>query len=145
MEENGNITVEGWKEGDGYLCDDVKHNKERTFRCFSESHTQLPAQSQTEHTLLVQGVLIGTIVTTTIFIFLGFFIFKRRFYVMYWFSRKRRGVGKKDAIEYEYDIFISYNSNEKDWVIRKLLPFLEDSKPKLRACIRERDFKVRYF
>ena len=48
---------------------------------------------------------------------------------------------KKD-MSYLYDVFVSYNHDDHEWVINTLLPELEEKNPKLRVCIHERDFKV---
>jgi Leucine-rich repeat (LRR) protein len=42
---------------------------------------------------------------------------------------------------FNYDIFISYSDNDRDWVLNSLLPNLE-SKSKVNVCLHERDFQV---
>ncbi len=44
-----------------------------------------------------------------------------------------------DSPEYQYDVFISYSSADKEWVRGELLRRIEDSG--LRACIDYRDFR----
>lgn len=41
---------------------------------------------------------------------------------------------------YQYDVFISYSSKDRDWVRTKLLPYLEQHG--LRVCIDYRDFEI---
>jgi len=48
--------------------------------------------------------------------------------------------GSTDKI-FNYDIFISYSDNDRDWVLNSLLPNLE-TKSKVNVCLHERDFQV---
>jgi tetratricopeptide (TPR) repeat protein len=45
-----------------------------------------------------------------------------------------------DEISFKYDVFISYNHKDEEWVLNKLLPTLENAG--LRVCIDFRDFEV---
>ena len=70
--------------------------------------------------------------------------YRKRFFITFWLMRQRRKhrmMEKKD-MSYLYDVFVSYNHDDHEWVINTLLPELEEKNPKLRVCIHERDFKV---
>ena len=44
--------------------------------------------------------------------------------------------------DYEYDVFVSYNNADKDWVMNRLIPTLEGAPHNLRVCVDYRDFKL---
>lgn len=50
----------------------------------------------------------------------------------------------KDEENYKFDAFISYNSRDREWVLRKLLTELE-KRDIFKLCIDERDFEVGAF
>ncbi|XP_072280617.1 uncharacterized protein [Pyxicephalus adspersus] len=55
-----------------------------------------------------------------------------------WLNRKLQ-----DKDKYEYDVFVSYNTNNEMWVTEHLLPNLEqDGPPFFKVCIHNRDFEI---
>ncbi|KAM4636936.1 uncharacterized protein O3C94_017963 [Discoglossus pictus] len=57
-----------------------------------------------------------------------------------WLSHKRN---TDIQGQYEYDVFVSYNTNDELWVTEQLLPNLENNGPPFfKVCIHNRDFEV---
>ena len=42
--------------------------------------------------------------------------------------------------DYDYDVFVSYNSKDQEWVRNELIPTLEDDPHNLEICVDYRDF-----
>ena len=72
-------------------------------------------------------------------------IYKYRWDIKYYIylMRARKGYQKIPGIndDYLYDAFVAYNSQDRVWVISKLIPKLEEE-GKLRLCLHDRDFDV---
>ncbi|XP_075047192.1 uncharacterized protein LOC142107584 [Mixophyes fleayi] len=51
---------------------------------------------------------------------------------------------KSDKDLYKYDAFVSYNTQDQEWVYQKMLPMLESCNPSggLRLCLHHRDFQL---
>ena len=48
---------------------------------------------------------------------------------------------QEEEVQYEYDVFVCYSSNDSDWVKQVLLPELENnSEPPFRVCEYERNW-----
>lgn len=62
-----------------------------------------------------------------------------------WHRRRRRVEGAGGAIEeMRYDAFVSFCSRDEAWVLGEMAPQLEEQgDPRLRLCLRNRDFEVR--
>lgn len=79
-------------------------------------------------------------------------LYKLRWHVRYWIfllrlhiSRtgkfRRSKVSKKSFTNYQYDAFVSYCNEDRNFVIR-LVAMLENYQPYLKLCVYERDFQV---
>ncbi|XP_040202882.1 toll-like receptor 13 [Rana temporaria] len=83
--------------------------------------------------------------STLLFMCLSLFHESIRWYILYivytvkcWLNHRLQ---HKD--EYEYDVFVSYNSNDELWVTEQLLPNLEQNgPPNFKVCIHNRDFEI---
>ncbi|KAM9308466.1 uncharacterized protein PAF06_012674 [Gastrophryne carolinensis] len=55
-----------------------------------------------------------------------------------WLNRRQQDMG-----QYDYDVFVSYNTHDEPWVLQKLLPNLElNGPPFFKVCIHNRDFEI---
>ncbi|GFY41487.1 toll-like receptor 2 [Trichonephila inaurata madagascariensis] len=95
---------------------------------------------------LISIVLI-IIVVLFISILIYFCYFFRR-YVRYWVFHFRVKVKEKvgqdaeNGQNYIYDAFVSYNSCDNPWIVKHLIPALENEDPKYKLCVHERDFQI---
>ncbi|XP_075208490.1 uncharacterized protein LOC142313359 [Anomaloglossus baeobatrachus] len=86
-----------------------------------------------------------TLVSTLIFMFISVLYESIWWYTLYMFytikcqlSNRHR---KRD--HYDYDVFVSYNAHDEQWVTEQLLPNLEQNGPPFfKVCIRNRDFEI---
>jgi toll-like receptor 13 len=119
---------------------------------------ELEYDCNTRAAVIVAGVLVGIAllsVTTSAF------CYRYRWEIRY-FCLKLTQKGKRyqqlisSETQYEYDAFVVYDSDDRDWVISELVPNLEQSHPgpttddevtedpsfrTVRLCIHERDFQ----
>ncbi|KAM5173000.1 toll-like receptor 12 [Mantella aurantiaca] len=90
-------------------------------------------------------MFVVTFVFTLLFICISFLYEIILWYILYlvymvkcWLNHRHQ-----DRENYEYDVFVSYNTHNELWVIEKLLPSLEQNGPPFfRVCIHNRDFEV---
>lgn len=154
------MTIEGWDNGEGYLCEHDKDDKHeiKTFKEYFEFHDLEPVYgthffftevfSENSSFFLFhitsQGLAIGITAMGIILIIFLIITYRRRFFISFWLMKQRRKykhLEKKEMTDL-YDVFISYSQEQHDWVTQQLIPELEEKNPKLRVCIHERDFKV---
>ncbi|KAJ9593990.1 hypothetical protein L9F63_014585 [Diploptera punctata] len=72
-----------------------------------------------------------------------------RAHIRYWLflvrlDLRRRGLRKKECkgyCNYQYDAFVSYSNEDKNFVVR-LVAMLENYEPFLKLCVYERDFEI---
>ncbi|XP_077432475.1 toll-like receptor 21 [Vanacampus margaritifer] len=64
----------------------------------------------------------------------GYYVFRS------WFGEQWRKF-KEEEENSKYDAFVSYNSNDEDWVMVQLLPNLEGNGSSLKLCLHHRDFE----
>ena len=92
--------------------------------------------------IIVAASLSGAFVVIVI---IASVIYKYRWDIKYYIylMRARKGYQKLPGIndDYLYDAFVAYNSQDRVWVISKLVPQLEEG-GKLRLCLHDRDFDV---
>ena len=136
-DETPSLQVVGYDDGRGYQC----YAEGGVKMTFEEYVLSIPKWN-----LLHLGIIVGALVTLAVFVVAGFYIYRQRYHISYYIVRRgRRRKEKRDgevSRDYDYDVFISYHEEEADWVYQELLPELEQEKPRLRACVRDRDFKV---
>lgn len=80
-----------------------------------------------------------------------FTLYKLRWHVRYWIflarlhlsrtGKLRSRTPKKSFTNYQYDAFVSYCNEDRNFVIR-LVAMLENYQPHLKLCVYERDFQV---
>uniref|UniRef100_A0A8C5MW29 TIR domain-containing protein n=1 Tax=Leptobrachium leishanense TaxID=445787 RepID=A0A8C5MW29_9ANUR len=57
-----------------------------------------------------------------------------------WLNHRLKG---SDKGNFQYDVFVSYNTHDEQWITEMLLPNLEEKGPPLlRVCIHNRDFEI---
>ncbi|KAI8479796.1 hypothetical protein Bbelb_424550 [Branchiostoma belcheri] len=92
------------------------------------------------------GYYMCIIMSTLIFLYttLTYVIVKYHAYIRYLYQYARGKLRGYQAIpyrnRYEYDVFVSYNSDDIRWVQQELIPNLEEAEPHYRLCIGDRDF-----
>ncbi|XP_054638497.1 toll-like receptor 21 [Dunckerocampus dactyliophorus] len=64
----------------------------------------------------------------------GYYVFRS------WFGDQWRRL-KEEEENCKYDAFISYNSNDEQWVMEQLLPNLEGNGSSFKLCLHHRDFE----
>ena len=71
-------------------------------------------------------------------------VYRGRWYIRYYIflirSRRRRYVERADG-SYVYDAFVAYNSHDRSWVTKQLLPRLE-TEGRYRLCLHQRDWPI---
>ena len=139
--ETPGLEVVGYDDGKGYTCLG-EGGEQLTFEEYVLSIPEPPKFNE-----LHLGIFVGVLMTLTLFILVGFYVYRKRYYLSYYYvSRKGRKWEKSgnelENRQYDYDVFISYHEEESEWVYEELLPELEDTEPKISACMRDRDFKV---
>ncbi|KAM4636937.1 uncharacterized protein O3C94_017964 [Discoglossus pictus] len=88
-----------------------------------------------------------TFVSILMFMFISLFHESIWWYTLYIFYRIRCWLIHKRNTQvrgqYDYDVFVSYNTHDEPWVTGQLLPNLENKGPPfIRVCIHNRDFEV---
>ena len=87
------------------------------------------------------GILLSVCITLIIIA-----IYRKRWWMRYhyfiarkmWTHSRRK---EEESHEFHYDVFVSYNRHDKDWVDEILQPKLEDENG-IRLCLHERDFEL---
>ncbi|XP_067878876.1 toll-like receptor 21 [Heterodontus francisci] len=83
-----------------------------------------------------------------IFMFIPIFYDKGYWHIKYGFYIFRSWLNdyrwrEESQQNYMYDAFISYNSNDEDWVLQELVPNLETKGPQgFKLCLHHRDFEL---
>ncbi|OWF54528.1 toll-like receptor 2 [Mizuhopecten yessoensis] len=77
-----------------------------------------------------------------VIIMLGAMIYKFRWHIKYYVylccaKRGYKRIAEEDC--FHFDAFVAYNSDDRLWVLTKLMPFLEKQQ-KFRLCLHDRDF-----
>ncbi|XP_069611962.1 toll-like receptor 13 [Ranitomeya imitator] len=117
--------------------------------CFVNTQIQYPYLisflEQNCNTELDFIAFLVTLISTLIFMCISVFYESIWWYILYmfytikcWLSNRHR---KRD--HYEYDVFVSYNVHDEQWVTEQLLHNLEQNGPPLfKVCIHNRDFEI---
>ncbi|KAM3913285.1 uncharacterized protein RB166_018593 [Leptodactylus fuscus] len=88
---------------------------------------------------------IATLVSTLIFMCISLFYESIWWYLLYMFYTIKCWLNNRQRIgdHYEYDVFVSYNAHNEQWVTEQLLPNLEQNGPPFfKVCIHNRDFEI---
>ena len=143
VKETPELEVVGYDDGngEGYKCE-LEDGVTLTFEEYVMSIPEPPKFDE-----LHLGIFVGVLVTLTLFIIVGIYVFRKRYYLSYYYVSRRgrrrdRSDDEKAVRQYDYDVFISYHEEESEWIYGELLPELEETEPTIRACVRDRDFKV---
>ena len=143
VKETPELEVVDYDDGRGYKCV-LEDSVTLTFEEYVMSIPEPPKFDE-----LHLGIFVGVLVTLTLFIIVGIYVFRKRYYLSYYYvsrsgRRRDRSDNEKAGRHYDYDVFISYHEEESEWVYGELLPELEKTEPTIHTCIRDRDFKVRH-
>ncbi|KAL4237181.1 hypothetical protein ACF0H5_005561 [Mactra antiquata] len=86
------------------------------------------------------AIIIG-IPSLVVIIIIALIVYRNRWNIKhyYYLCRKKRNYAQIEGNDYLFDAFVSYNQEDSDWVIKKLLPVLEEDCG-YKLCIHERDF-----
>ncbi|XP_069129724.1 toll-like receptor 13 isoform X2 [Argopecten irradians] len=94
---------------------------------------------------LIRNICIAVFVPSTFILIAISVIYKFRFWLNYWLhilGIKRLGYTRtRDDAVYEYDAFVIYSNDNRDFIFGDMVPELEE-KGGCRLCIHERDFEV---
>ena len=137
---NHNISIEGYKNGSGYTCIDLqKGGQEVSFLEYATSEMDLKhgveVVNQKKLTYIGVGLSCGLLFS----VIAAALVYKKRWYIKYHYVMRNE---IKRSEPFKYDVFISYCQKNADWINSKLLPFLEETEPKMKICSHERDFQV---
>ncbi|XP_033122969.1 toll-like receptor 13 [Anneissia japonica] len=105
--------------------------------------------SCTNRTLMIT---LCTCVSFAVIVFFGMLVYIFRWDIRYWNQRRllrqqyeqlqNEGPPPIDGVQVRYDAFVSYNSKDRDWVLKTALPILEGPEFNFRLCVDFRDFIV---
>ncbi|XP_060083626.1 toll-like receptor 13 [Ylistrum balloti] len=97
---------------------------------------------------LIRNICIAVFVPSAIILIAISLAYKFRFRLNYWLhilGIKRVGYKRiKDDRDYEYDAFVIYSNDNRDFIFDHMIPELEE-KAGCRLCVHERDFEVGRF
>lgn len=101
---------------------------------------------------IIVGVMLGMLMVLGSVC--GAMAYKYRSYIRYWMFLARRDLRRrgltlrkerrrfcKGYTNYQYDAFVSYSSEDRNFVVR-LVAMLENYEPHLKLCVYERDFQI---
>ena len=124
------------------------------YMCLNEASNQVPFHRLDKATIfdclsrnfsigigVGSGILLTVIVASVIK-----FIYRKRWWIRYhyfiarnmWIQSRKQ---EEESNEFRYDVFVSYNKHDKDWVDEVLQPKLEGEN-RIRLCLHERDFEL---
>lgn len=126
---NTNVTIIDYsEEDDTYVChspNDLSNRK------IVSVHKTLRNTCRTKVKQALLGLL-AIILLLFLISVIGGYIYRRKL--------KNRLIYPDSDKEYLYDAFISYNTNDSDWVFNTFLPHLETRSNDLKLCVYDRDF-----
>ncbi|KAM3914001.1 LOW QUALITY PROTEIN: uncharacterized protein RB166_019174 [Leptodactylus fuscus] len=138
-----------------WLTQWVTYEKQVEFLEFYDHFCFVNAQIQPSHlvsfledkcnTELGFIAFIATLVSTLIFMCISLFYESIWWYLLYMFYTIKCWLNNRQRIgdHYEYDVFVSYNAHNEQWVTEQLLPNLEQNGPPFfKVCIHNRDFEI---
>ena len=131
----------------------VFHNYDE-YMCRDQAGNLVSLHKMNLHSLwwdcLGSGAYVGigiasTSIVIAFFAFLGVIIYRKRWWFSYQYFLARsvwKNYHKTETYDtpFEYDLFVSYNQHDKQWVDEVLQPKLEDELG-LRLCLHHRDFR----
>ena len=124
-----------------YTCID-EHTREVPFHMVNPKHMHLACLGKDFYI----GVGVGSGIFLSIII-AGFIImiYKKRWCIRYhyYIAKSMLANSRNQAVmtEYQYDLFISHNRHDKEWIEEILQPMLEDEHH-IKLCLHERDFEL---
>ncbi|KAM3913284.1 uncharacterized protein RB166_018592 [Leptodactylus fuscus] len=138
-----------------WLTQWMTYEKQVVFLGFYDNFCFVNAQIQPSHlvsfledkcnTELGFIAFIATLVSTLIFMCISLFYESIWWYLLYMFYTIKCWLNNRQRIgdHYEYDVFVSYNAHNEQWVTEQLLPNLEQNGPPFfKVCIHNRDFEI---
>ncbi|KAM4034432.1 LOW QUALITY PROTEIN: uncharacterized protein ACNLHF_021053 [Anomaloglossus baeobatrachus] len=133
----------------------VKYETQAFFLDFYNQHCFVNTQEQYSYLIsfLEQNcntelgfiLFLVTLVSTLIIMFISILYESIWWYILYMFYTIKCWLNNrhKKRDHYDYDVFVSYNAHDEQWVTEQLLPNLEQNGPPFfKACIHNRDFEI---
>ena len=134
------------------LFDNILHN----FTGMDDLVNRLDFDCSKPLAMIVTGSLFGI---TVLGIFLSVFLYRHRWDIRYFLLKlSQKGKVYQKLVDlskdYVYDAFVAYDKNDRNWVVKELIPNLETSgeqqgdenpdaiREPMRLCIHERDFQL---
>nr|WBP49901.1 Toll-like receptor protein [Mimachlamys nobilis] len=118
-----------------YYCESPQAMKSRLVSDY------FPSAAECLDPLVVMAIVLS--VCLFVIVTVGALGYKYRWHLKYYVFLCRTKSGYKRINEEEdhfhFDAFVAYNSDDRDWVLTKLMPFLEKQQ-KFRLCLHDRDF-----
>ncbi|XP_033755387.1 toll-like receptor 1 [Pecten maximus] len=119
---------------DMYYCESPQEMRSRLVDQYN------PSAMECLHPLVVMAVVLS--VCLLVIIVIGALLYKYRWHIRYYvyLCCVRRGYKRiSEEDNFHFDAFVAYNSDDRTWVLTKLMPFLEKQQ-KFRLCLHDRDF-----
>ncbi|XP_076349861.1 toll-like receptor 4 isoform X2 [Tachypleus tridentatus] len=137
-----NVSIGGLNVSRAYSCQRTKELEGQSIL-----NVQIPTDHCRVHVVNVVLIISATLSCTASFVtVLTLAGYRFRWYIKYyWFwlrTKVKRYREIQEAENYIYDVFVSYNSAETEWVYQRLLPALETGEIRLKVCIHDRDFEL---
>ncbi|CAG0881929.1 unnamed protein product [Darwinula stevensoni] len=138
-------TLDNWEKEGAYTCRakngteySLLHDGDKLFQdCRIGGNTQPDTKSN------VLGLAIGLSVFVITLSVLGYFAYRRWWYVKYLYFRARsRRKSKSSEQSYDYDAYVCFSDQDQTWVLEKLVKNLEEEGSDVHLCIHFRDFQV---
>ncbi|XP_067668965.1 toll-like receptor 3 [Haliotis asinina] len=121
-----------------YTCSSPSNQKGRNLLDLEMSEISCLLDMDAKITTLTLSIVL------IVFLVVGAVMYRYRWHIRYFIYmvryNKRQEVDTGDY-DYSYDAFVAYSAPDRPWVIKTLLPVLED-KEGLKLCVHDRDFQV---
>ena len=134
--------------------DNIEFVNFHSYMCLNEASNQVPFHRLVKPTVLdclSKNISIGIGVGSGILLSIIIAVIIKGIYQKHWWIRYHYFIARKmwiqsrkqeeESHEFRYDVFVSYNRHDKDWVDEVLQPKLEDENG-IRLCLHERDFEL---
>ena len=133
------LEIVGYKNGTGYKCFDMANKTEVTFVDFVTAGSGIEPGTDITEPPKYKTFIVGSVIGSLVIIIIVSIAYRKRWYIKYHYYWLIKKPIKREE-PFNFDVFISYSQKDDLWVKKRLIPFLEDSEPKLSVCFHERDF-----
>ena len=153
------LWVKGWSGGEGYVCYQEEDLMPISFKSYymeddknnnttgnGNNGSTIPGQPSHPELPIILISILGTL--AVVILASAGVAYRQRFRIRYYFLSPRKGTvesgeghGEEGGGQFLYDVFISYAQEDSQFVHRHILPVLEETSPRVKACVHERDFE----